>query len=97
MHCAMAGTPAYCSFVRMRSQFLREIRLVFTYRMAKRGKRQEEKVQRCPIIRISSGCIKALIIMYESHSFFVVVVLFVFLGLNSWHMEVPRLGVQSEL
>ena len=29
--------------------------------------------------------------------FFVCVCLFVFLGLHPWHMEVPRLGVKSEL
>ena len=33
----------------------------------------------------------------EVNSFFVVVVVVVFLGLHLWHMEVPRLGVELEL
>ena len=34
---------------------------------------------------------------YFSHYLLIYLFVFVFLGLHSWHMEVPRLGVESEL
>ena len=35
--------------------------------------------------------------LWFSFSFFLSFFFFVFLGLNPWHVEVPRLGVKSEL
>ena len=34
---------------------------------------------------------------YDLYAYFVCFVLFAFLGPHLWHMEVPRLGIQSKL
>ena len=42
-------------------------------------------------------CYTAIIVATEEKYMYVCIYLFIFLGLHPQHMEVPRLGVESEL
>ena len=58
------------------------------------AKNDEEPVGQC---RLRQNCFSVLFFGFCFCSLFFVFVFFVFLGPHAWHMDVPRLGVQSEL